>query len=435
MSEFSVTVRDWLDCACGTEEERATTGALRITAGEGLRFSLTEVEDDAAKSVRTHIYVPTVAVAEWFLMNWWRLRWEGKPKVIPVDWFYAHRLSAVGGDHVWPSLEFSSDGDFILLKMSAEDSRDVSSIRYLRTIELEVAAVDFEAAIDDFSVVVESRLAARAPAYRSICELREELSKERKSVLLSKQCRWQARAGLTPGSVDERWLREAQALIDETGEVSGEEIMSALPDLESGLHSAKSDVESLRRSPLAIDLTWARQLGPKATREHPWQTGVRLAQQVRKDHNLGTGRISDKALSELISTHFPMNEPPRNKGGIGGGFRGDVVGGRTKIACNSRRPESQRFYLARVIGAAHVLAPDQRLIPVTEQSTALQKTERAFAQEFLCPLKALDAFTRERGMDEDALLDAAEHFGVSDYVVRSTLVNRGRMSRDRLPPI
>jgi Zn-dependent peptidase ImmA (M78 family) len=86
-----------------------------------------------------------------------------------------------------------------------------------------------------------------------------------------------------------------------------------------------------------------------------------------------------------------------------------------------------------MIGAALVLPKDQHMVPVTEASTALQKVERAFAQEFLCPWAALDAFTNERGVDDDALSDAADHFCVSEFVIRSTLVNRGKVSRYRLP--
>jgi Zn-dependent peptidase ImmA (M78 family) len=118
---------------------------------------------------------------------------------------------------------------------------------------------------------------------------------------------------------------------------------------------------------------------------------------------------------------------------LGGGFRNRVANGRTKILLPSSRPTTQRFFLARMIGAAHVLAPEEHLIPVTDSDSALQTLERAFAQEFLCPWAALDAFTNEHGVGDDALNEAAEHFQVSEWTVRSTLVNRGKISRDRLP--
>lgn len=72
---------------------------------------------------------------------------------------------------------------------------------------------------------------------------------------------------------------------------------------------------------------------------------------------------------------------PRPRGPLGGGFRNAVAGGRTRIVVTSSHPTSQRFYLARMIGAALVLAPDQHLVPVTTSYSALQKLERSFAQE------------------------------------------------------
>jgi Zn-dependent peptidase ImmA (M78 family) len=86
-----------------------------------------------------------------------------------------------------------------------------------------------------------------------------------------------------------------------------------------------------------------------------------------------------------------------------------------------------------MIGAAHALGSDEHLVPVTRADSALQKLERSFAQELLCPWSALNAYTDEHGMHDEALIDAAEHFQVSEWLVRSTLVNRGKLSRHRLP--
>ncbi len=70
---------------------------------------------------------------------------------------------------------------------------------------------------------------------------------------------------------------------------------------------------------------------------------------------------------------------------------------------------------------------------MTDAATALQKVERSFAQELLCPFAALDAFTEEHGLDDDGIDDAAEHFGVSQRLILSTLVNKHKLGRQRLP--
>jgi Zn-dependent peptidase ImmA (M78 family) len=74
----------------------------------------------------------------------------------------------------------------------------------------------------------------------------------------------------------------------------------------------------------------------------------------------------------------------------------------------------------------------ERLIPVAEAKTAQQQFQRAFAQEFLCPYDALvNRLQTERPTPED-IEEAAEHFGVSPLLIKTTLVNHGEMDRDSL---
>ena len=77
MTDLRFDLIDWLSSSYGDEEVRATTGSLRISTGDGV--PITEVEDTIARTVRSHVNVPLVSVAQWLLINWWRLRWEGKP--------------------------------------------------------------------------------------------------------------------------------------------------------------------------------------------------------------------------------------------------------------------------------------------------------------------------------------------------------------------
>lgn len=435
MSELSFELDGWITSTYGDEEIRATMGSLRIVAGEGLAVSITEVEDTIGQTVRSHINVPLVSVGKWLLMNWWRLRWEGRPAKPTTDWRMVHCLSGIGGDDAWPSLEFSSDGESIQLHMEAENRPDVSAIRYLRNIMLEVPAEKFEAAVERFVGVVETRLATLLPQYRVLSELRAELAEERKSPSIAKVCRWQALAGINPGEASEAWITAAQTLVEEAGPKAGDEIMSALPDLGGDPRSAADVIDTMKKSSTAVDLSWVGLATDPIARELPWEKGARLAKEMRKQHHLGTGPLTSDTLSELLSAPVPLRGQPMKKAPLSGGFRNGVINGRTKVIWPSPRLENQRFFLARMIGAALVLAPDEHIVPVTNRDSALQKVERSFAQEFLCPWAALDTFTDEHGMDDDALVDAAEHFQVSQLTVRSTLVNRGKISRERLLPV
>jgi hypothetical protein len=102
------------------------------------------------------------------------------------------------------------------------------------------------------------------------------------------------------------------------------------------------------------------------------------------------------------------------------------------VSVRGRHVNSQRFALARLIGWARAAPAGGHLLPVTDAATALQKVERSFAQELLCPFAALDAFTDEHGLDDDGIDDAAERFGVSQHVILSTLVNKRKLGRHRL---
>ncbi|MCC6523654.1 MAG: hypothetical protein IT373_13445 [Polyangiaceae bacterium] len=436
MSELELKVVDWLASGYGEEAARATTGSLQISVGEAQRVAVTEIEDSLAQTVRAHINVPLYLVAEWLLVNWWRLRWEGRPQMPGAAWRQAHCLSGIGGDTPWPPLELFSDGDFVRLQMDAEGASDVSAIRYLRSVLADVAASDFEAAVDRFVDVVQARLSAVLPKYRDLTELREELTHERSSPSVSRQCRWQALAGIDPGAAPDAWLLEAQTLIDDTGPCSGDEVMGVLQDLDGGIESAKAVIDAMKGSSTTVDLAWVGKHHEESPPpgEQPWQRGARLARELRATHRLGEDVLDNKTLSELVSTPVPLQGARTKDVALGGGFRNGVSGGRARLLVTTGRTEGQRFFLARMIGAAHVLSEAEHLVPVTRSYSALQKLERSFAQELLCPWASLDAFTDDRGMHDEALAEAAEHFQVSEWLVRSTLVNRHKLSRYRLPP-
>ena len=272
--------------------------------------------------------------------------------------------------------------------------------------------------------------------YRDIAELRKELAEERSRPSVARECRWQALAGIDPGEAPDAWLQQAQVLSEDAGATAGDEIMGVLPELDGDIHAAASLLGTMKRSSTSVDLSWVHKKGiadPLKPRELPWQRGARLAQLMRSMHGLGTGLLDNCALSDLLSTPVPLQGERVADAPLGGGFRNSVSNGRTRILVTSERPESQRFFLARMIGAAYVLAPDEHLIAVTRSYSALQKLERSFAQELLCPWAALDAHTDEHGMHDEALAEAADHFQVSEWLVRSTLVNRGKISRQCLP--
>lgn len=437
MTDLAFEIDQWLGSSIADPLERTTLAVLRITVGPN-RIPITEVEDTHARTVRPHIQVAVYPLARWLLVNWWRLRWEPEEprawKLPSTDWLGAHSMAAMGGDYVWPAVQFSSDGELIQLRLQAETATDVSAIRYLRDVTVDIPAAHFERAVDRFLDLVEARIGACLPGEHELSELRNELREERTDPVQAQLCKLQALAGIDPGAASHEWFDAVHELVSRAGPVAGEEIVATIPVLKGGLSAAEQAIAAMRSSTALVSLEWAAcQSAAAAVNEVPWQRGARLAAELRRQLGLAPGPIPRKTFEELLEAKLPL---PRSSWAgdslLRGGFRNGVTGGRTALLVTSQREDSQRFYLARMIGAALLASPEQHVLPVSDMNTALQKFERSFAQELLCPWTALDAFTSERGMDEDAIAEAAEHFVVSDQLIRSTLVNKRKLARDRL---
>ncbi len=430
MPAFEIDIVSWLVGALDDPEERATFGAVQISAGSNGEL-VTEVSDRL--SVRPYVRVPASALARWLTVNWWRLRWEpSRADRDSPSWLRAHSLAAIGSDYAWPALQISSDGERVRLQMRAEPAPDAAGIRYLRSMDVDVAAAEFELAVDQFLSRVEGRVRDVLPDCRDLSELREELDAERSDPALAKASRLQARAGITPGEIDAAWVREALRLATLAGPAAGDEVVAAAPSVRQNLASISDAISAMRASPISVSLPGHSAPFSVSSGEQPWQAAARAARAVRDEFGATEGPISNEQLSDLLSTRFPLPTSSISSSSLTGGFRNGVNNGRTSIIVAKRHPQGQRFYLARLIGAAQLTTSADHILPVTDEGTAFQKFERAFAQEFLCPWNELDAYTDESGTTMQGIEDAAEHFGVSELLVRSTLVNRGKISRDQL---
>jgi hypothetical protein len=434
MSELEFEIAGWLGASIEEPLERETLASLRITAGPH-SVPVTEVEDTIAHTVRRHINVPAYSVARWLVVNWWRLRWEPYHFKPSLDWRRSHSMAAIGGDYAWPALTFSSDGELIQLRLQAEASPDVSALRYLRDINIDVPAADFEQAVERFLGQVGERVATRIPGERELAELREELDQERRDPRQALECKLQALAGIDPGSASDEWMQAAQALVEQAGVAAAEEIIAVTPILPGGFAAAQAAVSAMRQSTTTVKLDWAvLKHRPAPAGEIPWERGARLAGELRAEVGIPSGPLTNKTLGHLLDARLPL---PRSTTWTGarelrGGYRNGINDGRTALLVTTQREDNQRFYLARLVGAALNASADQHVLPVSDAATALQKLERSFAQELLCPWQDLDAFTDENGTDDDGIAEAAAYFLVAERLVLTTLVNKGKIPRSRL---
>ena len=412
--------------------DRETFADLEIRVGDR---PITEVEDTLAGSVGSSIFVPALPLARWLIVNWWRLRWEAAPAVERSRaraWKRAHNLAAIGGDYAWPALELVSDGEYVRASMEAEEAPDMAAIRYLRSVRVNIPAIHFEQAVDRFTDEVLARLAIRLKDEMELTELKEELALERSNPDLARECKLQALAGIHPGEAGADWLREVGLLQGQTGKTAIHEVLSALNGSEFGPKDAEAALQQLRRSRERISLDWLREAkascGEVSTGgEKAWDRGYRLARKLRAAFGIPSGPVSNRKLEELLHLKLPIEAAETQGFRLQGGVRGDS-GADAAIALSSFGIERQRFACARLIACAVESAPQEPLLPVLDAGTALQKTERAFAQEFLCPWEDLNAFFADTGYGEVAFEKAARYFNVSERVIDFSLVNHGKVS-------
>jgi hypothetical protein len=426
----------WLPATADDPRSSATFAALTITAGRD-QIPVTEVDDSIAQTVRRDIRVPMLPLAQWLVVNWWRLRWEPRTETSRTSrthsWLRAHSMSSVSTDVPWPALSFTSDSAFIQLKARAERIPDVAAVRYLRDIELSVPADHFERAVDGVLAKIDARIAACVPGDRDFADLLAELREERSDPKLARACKLQALAGFDPGMAPPEWLRDAGSLAEDAGQSTGDEVVAAIPTLQDGIIGARKAIEAMKHSHIDIRLASDTKLADGPVAELPWQRGRRLATWFRSGHDLGDGPVPTCVLEQLLDVRLPMPVTPGAAGRVlMGGYRNGVSKGRTRVVVTTDRIDNQRFYLGRLLGASLVAAPHDHVLPVTGAATAFQKFERSFAQELLCPWEALDKYTDEHGTDDDGIAAAAAHFNVSELLVVSTLVNNGKLEHSAM---
>lgn len=414
--------------------EAITFASLRLTVGGA---TATAVEDSIAQTIREEIFVSIYPLA-WFLVeNWWRLRWEPAPSSPSAAWKLRHSLAAVGDGYNWPDLEFASDGEAILAQMRAGSASDTSPIRYVRSLSEWIQASDFERFVDSLLETIAGRLDARRYRDTDLQRLLDELRNERSDPEFSRWRQLEAMAGYDPDEAPEEFIAALVALTDEIGWSTLQELTAH--SRERALEDIVSLTEVLKQRGTDFQITELNSLRESVandvgnTTNPPWVRAAEAAHKTRQHFGLNGESISSRRLAEIfdVSEAILANSEPAVAPCSASLNAED--NGRDELVIDKRLPSSRRFAVCRLLGdRLYATRENGRLSAATDAATARQKFQRAFAQELLCPFDALKAAIGRGPVSDDKMETAAEHFGVSPLLIRSTLVNRGMISRDRL---
>ena len=433
---FQIHIDTWLSSVSGSEYERRSVAAVRVLVADRVA---TRVDDLGARTVRENAYLSAYHMAYWLAENWWRLRWEPEGGRVDSDWRMSHCLAAANHGYIWPPLTFASDGESIRMTMDAEPGPDgISPVRYLERLSETIAAADFEHTVDGFIEMVIARLRDLGMRDGDLQRLWAEVRRERRDPQTARQRRLEALLGSDPDEADPDLLEQIDRYgerfgvyaIDEIAAASGGAILDDLEAIDNSRRRAGKLLKLEQRDELSRAFN-----GIQAGNQLPWQRGEHLANQARAAWGLETGPVPSRRLGEVAGASEALLTEATNSG-LGrvvdaAGFRASDNPEGFSMLIRSQHPTGRRFQFARLLADQIVAGAEESLLPATKAKTARQKLQRSFAAELLCPYAELEGMLPASPDDED-IEQAARHFDVSPLLVKSSLVNKGAMGRDRV---
>ncbi len=407
----------------------------------GLGHCLTRLLRDGENAPSEHLIVPPEMLAHWFVENWWRLRWEPVPAGTnspPDAWRMAHDMRSIGGGFAWPNLLVWGEDTRVCLRAHPDPLGVAGPVRFLSDASGAISARNFEAEVDRFLDSVRD-----TNDDGGFGQLVRALRAERSDSEVAAWRRLEARLGFDPGDAPDSVMTQLGELVARFRERDIEEAASAAPGAEAAgilqeeIAAATGmggwDCNPQPVSDLASQYRSREQAASNLSTEAPWRQGEQTAKFLRATLT-HCGPVGNSLLSELL------------------GIQEQAIGNAQHHPCDSLKPlyallvteerghrflprskwlQGRRFELARLVGDLLYNGPAQgrSLAPIALSRTHRQKFQRSFAANFLCPIDELVAYMATDSPEEDDMTAAASHFSVSPTLVKSTLMNHGKLPR------
>lgn len=430
MSDFRIKA-DWVPSDEQDILMRETAAALQIDVNG---YLLTKNTNIWTKSVQDKVIVSTYPLAQWFAYHWWRLENELEPDGEPnFDWRFAHELGAANHGFVWPRVVFASDGTLMNISFGSfreQKQMQDQSVEYIYQSEKTqtVTLLDFQNAVkglieksieqlsidsdlkDLWNIVCEDIQSPNNSAIRKIEGMLGFDPEECPSKLLNQFINYQRRIGVDSMKELAPFFKSGQ--------------------MQSYLVFDKSISAKLQIAPEEISFDSSKDV-------LPWQQGKKAAKQLRERCDFTQDCISNKNLRDLLNISekdFNSYEEENGKSLISIGKRNNNNTFQI-VPRMHKRSTGRRFELARLICDALLTSKEQdkEWLVASDYGSFRQKRQRSFAAEFLCPINSLLEFLN-KDFSDSMLEAAAEHFDVSEWTVRTTLVNNNVVSRNKVLP-
>lgn len=421
MTRFSIHT-EWEDPkrAKGSELS-ATWASLRIEAGhEGEESVVSRYYDHDFNTVKNQVYGPLYPLAEWVAFNWFHLLY-GTSRT--AERKQDLRFGAEG--FALPKLRFVPEGESVRLAWFPYH-HDAARVDFLAHGESVVPRDRVELELSNFLNRVVGRLEEKGirnsplqAEWKAILELEDE---ERIF------CQAAAALGLEPFSMEEELEDQILKAASLVGPELLEEFFPAadthgLIEKAEAIASAMKTIEIGRNENSSLEKLRLRLNGLEAS-PLAWERGYELAKCVRSQLNLEGAAVSEALLREFVNPEELglLDAIPRIDGLVSRNC--SAVGSAVSSVLLTRRPETAKFALARILCESLRLA-ESRSTLVTKERTDRQKLSRAFAAEFLAPAEEIGRRLPGRVIYRDNVDELAGEFEVSALVIENQIKNHG----------
>ena len=410
-------------------ELSATFASLRIRIDDQ---PVTRVLDSRARTVRDSVYVPLYPLAEWLVANWWFLacEFDNPTKAADHDFRRRHALGTHTEGYALPDLRIVPTGTHTFLEWSRRTSTS-SKIDFLENGRASVEVVTFQEASSDLIERVIRRL--RDFDIHDTFLQTEWESIQGADVEEATFLETAAGLGWDPYDLDEDQQGQVARLAQELGPLCSEaaSIMDAsrLLDESSKIVAALETARTTEKNRLQL-----QSLGPilearGSTGSYPWRVGWVLARQARQRLKLDGQPVPTlESLAEALGIDGEALEQATQPMSALDGFRlmDGVVAegprGTISLGLRGKSEQGRRFAFCRALAEVMTSGGDALL---TGGVTDRQRSNRAFAAEFLAPASGLRQRISEPVVDPDEVDELAEEFGVSTLVIVHQIENQG----------
>jgi hypothetical protein len=421
------------------DEEFATEGSLEILANN---VCLTQNVSDWLSSCVNGTMISAKPFSEWICGSWWRLLYEPMPSIMgepSVKWRMAHDMTSIGSGYAWPVIRFSADGELVYITSQQQNDQNkfTQPILYIGAPRQRISLKDTESSFSSFVENTIERLVGLEKYSSSLAELWKTIKGEKSQPETALYRKIEALIGFDPDEASKDLMQHFSKMLERMPEHTVLEIASACSINEEG----KSD-ESVSEFCSMMKKGVEGRIEKFSVNIHrdsfhtPWEYGSVLAGKLRSELDFNKPRLETSNLCDLFSiTQKQLRDTPPAGNYFSLSIKKNQVVNINFAKDSIAYTAGRRFQLARLLGAivSENDSLDKTYIPITACKTWKQKVQRAFATEFLCPIKDLMKFIKDRNrgrVTQNIVDSAAKYFIVSPRTVIHNLRNNREITYD-----